>query len=365
VLQTIGVVAGQMANGTTSFDRTNYFEVVPSNELATALWIESDRMAFLLDTLDEKKLKVQRDVVSNERRQSYENRPYGTAQLKICDVLFPAPHPYYECVIGEIPQIQAASMGDLQTFFRAWYAPQNASLAIVGDIDPAQAKQMVETYFGPIVNGPTLPRPAPAPPKLTTVVKETVQDKVAEVPRFSFVWPGVKQFTTDEAVGDVLAAVLGDGKSSRLYKTLVFDKQVASDVGAGDEALGLGGIFEIDATLRNGHDVKELQPLIQAEIDRIKKEGPTAAEVQRAQRNFIAQRIRAVELLGGFGGKADLLNMYQTYVGDPGYLGKDLQRYRDVTPDAVKAFANKYLPDGARLELTVVPAAKTAQVGVK
>jgi len=241
ILQTVGTVPGQMANGTTSFDRTNYFEAVPSNELATALWIESDRMAFLLDTLDEKKLAIQRDVVSNERRQSYENRPYGVAQLKLCDTLYPSPHPYFECVIGSIPEIQAAKIDDLKSFFRSWYTPQNASLAIVGDIDPAQAKQLVEKYFGPIVGEPTPARPTPPQPMLTGVVKETVQDKIAEVPRLSLVWNGTKNFSEDEAALDILAAILGDGKSSRLYKSLVFDKQVASNAEAGDEAIGLGG----------------------------------------------------------------------------------------------------------------------------
>jgi zinc protease len=367
VLQKIGTVPGSMANGTTSFDRTNYFEVVPSSELATAIWIESDRMAFLLDTLDENKLKVQRDVVSNERRQSYENRPYGTGQLKLCDTLYPAPHPYFECVIGSIPQIQSASIADLKAFFRSWYGPQNASLAIVGDFDPAAAKKLVEQYFGAVVSEPMPPRPDVPQPMLTSVVKETVEDKVAEVPRFSLVWNGIKPFAADEPAADVLAAILGDGKSSRLYKSLVFDKQVASDVDAGDGALGLGGYFEIGTTARAGHDVKELLPLIQAEIDRIKKDGPTLAEVQRAQRNFIAQKVRAVELLGGFGGKADILNMYQTLVGDPGYLARDLARYRAVTPEAVKAVASKLLPDGKRLELTIVPMTKgnTTTAGAK
>jgi zinc protease len=360
VLQSIGTIPGSMANGTTSNDRTNYFEVVAANELATALWIESDRMAFLLDTLDEKKLAVQRDVVSNERRQSYENRPYGTAALKTCDVFYPEPHPYYECVIGSIPEIQAARISDLQTFFRSWYGPQNASLAIVGNFDPASAKALVEKYFGPVVNGTMPPRPNVPQPMLTSVVKETLEDKVAELARYSIAWNGVKQFSPDEPAGDVLAEVLGGGKASRLYKALVFDKQVASNVDAGNDALGLGGQFEVAAIVKSGHDVSELAPLIQAEIDRIKKDGPTAQEVARAQRKFIAQKVRQVEGLGGFGGKADILNMYQTYLGDPGYLPRDLARYRAVTPDMVKAFANKYLPNDKRLELTVVPAKKQA-----
>lgn len=365
ILQTVGTMPGAMANGTTSFDRTNYFEVVPSNELATALWIESDRMAFLLDTLDAKKLAVQRDVVSNERRQSYENRPYGVGFLKTCDVLYPSPHPYYECVIGSIPEIQAASIDDLKSFFRSWYGPQNASLAIVGDFEPAAAKALIEKYFGAVVNDPLPQRPNVAQPKLTKVVKETIEDRVAELPRLSLVWNGVKQFTPDEPAGDILAEVLGGGKTSRLYKTLVFDKQVASDIEASNDTLGLGGEFVAAATVKAGHDLSEIAPLLQAEITRIKQEGPTAAEVARAQRKIIAQKIRSVEGLGGFGGKADILNNYQTYLGDPGYLPRDLARYRAVTADDVKAFANKYLPDDKRLELTIVPTAKKPQASAQ
>jgi predicted Zn-dependent peptidase len=360
ILQSVGTVPGSMANGTTNFDRTNYFEVVPSNELATALWIESDRMAFLLDTLDAKKLAIQRDVVSNERRQSYENRPYGVGRLKVCDVLYPAPHPYYECVIGAIPQIQAASLSDLKAFFRSWYGPQNASLAIVGDFDPAKAKALIERYFGDVVSGPMPARPSVEQPMLSSVVKETVQDKVAQVPRFSLVWNGVKPFSKDEAAADVLAFVLGGSKSSRLYRALVVDKQVATGVSVDDEALGLGGWIEAAAIVRNGHDVSEILPVMQAEIDRMKVDGPTPAEVQRAVRNILADHIRQLETLGGFGGKADVLNMYQTYVGDPSYLGRDLQRYREVTPEAVKAIAQKLLPNGKRLELSIVPVPKTA-----
>jgi zinc protease len=362
VLQSIGTVPGAMANGSTDFDRTNYFETVASDQLATALWIESDRMAFLLDTLDKKKLAIQRDVVSNERRQSYENRPYGVGFLKTCDVLYPAPHPYYECVIGSIPEIQSASIDDLKTFFRAWYGPQNASLSVAGDFDPAAAKAAIEKYFAPIVDDPMPPRPNVTSTPLASVVKVTVEDRVAELPRFSLVWNGVKMFTPDEPAGDVLSEVLGGGKTSRLYKSLVFDKQVASEVDSGNEAFGLAGQFIVAATVKAGHELSELEPLLQAEIARIKKDGPTAAEVTRAQRKFIAQRVRAIEAVGG---RADMLNQYQTFLGDPGYLPRDLARYRAVTAAEVKAFANKYLVDDKRLELTIIPTVKKPQASAK
>ena len=376
VLEAIGTSAGAMANGTTNFDRTNYFEVVASSELPTALWIESDRMAFLLDTLDQKKLDIQRDVVSNERRQSYENRPYGTESLRICDLLYPSPHPYYECVIGSIPEIEGATLADLRAFFREYYGPNNASLALVGDFDPAVAKQLIEKYFGAVeccglrtppgageaVSSVAFPavvkRPDLPPPHIESVVKETLVDKLAEVPRFDLVWAGLKPFSDDEAAGDVLADVLGSGRTSRLYKSMVFDKQVASEVDASDVALGLGGWFTVGAVAKAGHTASELAPLIQASIDDLKKSGPTQEEVDRAVRKFVAQKARAVERIGGFGGKADVLNEYQTFLDDPGYLPRDIARYRAVTPALVRAFANKYLLDGQRIELTVEPAAQ-------
>jgi len=355
LLETIG--ASQI-NGTTNNDRTNYFEVVPSAELPSALWLESDRMGFLLDTLDEKKLGVQRDVVSNERRQSYENRPYGTAQLRICDLLYPAPHPYFDCVIGVIPEIQSASLQDLRSFFRQFYGPNNASLAIVGDFDPAQAKQLIATYFGPIPRVASVKRPEVPQPMLTSVVHERLDDKLAEVPRLFWVWNGIKEFSDDEPAGDVLADIIANGRTSRLYRSLVFDKKLASGVNAGNAALQLGGYFQISATANAAHTVEEMQPSIQASIDDIKANGVKPEEVERAKRNILAGLLRTVERVGGFGGKADLLNSYETFLGDPGYLPHDLARYRAVTPEAVKAFANKYLPNDKRLELDIEPAAK-------
>jgi len=360
-LEAIGTAAGGMANGTTGTDRTNYFEVVPSNELATALWIESDRMAFLLDTLDAQKLKVQRDVVSNERRQSIESRPYGVTDLRICALLFPPPHPYSGCVIGSIADIQAASVDDVKAFFREWYGPNNASLAIVGDFDPGAAKELVERYFGPIPSGPPVTRAAIPEPRLASVVRETLEDAMAEVPRLDLVWNGVRAFSADEAAGDVLAAVLADGKTSRLYKSLVFERQVASSVDAGDDAREIGGDFQITVVAKAGKETKDLLPPIQSAIDEMKRTGPTSEEVERAKRQIVAGRIRAVERTGGFGGKADILNQYQTYLGDPGFLPRDLARYRAVTPEAVKAFAVKYLADDRRVELTTIPKPKAAK----
>ena len=355
VLESIGASG---LNGTTNFDRTNYFEVVPANQIAAALWVESDRMGYLLDTLDEQKLKIQRDVVSNEKRQSYENRPYGQAGLRLCDLLFPKPHPYYECVIGDISDIQAASAEDVRQFFRTWYGPQNASLAVVGDFDPSVVKQLVQKYFGPIPRGPDAQvQDLPQPP-VEKVVKETVPDKLAEMPRLILAWKGVRQYTEEEPPGDVLGDVLGTGKTSRLYKALVFERQLASGVSASDATLGLGGWFQITVTAARGHTLEEIRPVVEQILSDVRQNGVTKEEVERATRNIIANRLRTVERIGGFGGKADLLNNYQVFLGDPGYLPRDIARYRAVTPQSVQDFARKYLVPDRRIELDVVPAPK-------
>jgi predicted Zn-dependent peptidase len=353
VLESIG---GAQANGSTTEDRTNYFEVVPSAELPTALWLESDRMAFLLDTLDEKKLDVQRNVVSNERRQSYENRPYGTARLRTCDIFYPKPHPYYDCVIGTIAEIQSATMDDLRAFFRQFYAPNNASLSIVGNFDPAQAKALVAQYFGAIPRQPDVVRPEVPQPQLPGVVRETVRDGVAKIPRLDLDWVGVRAFDADEPAGDVLARILAGGKASRLYQELVQKRQVASDVDADDETHALGGIFGISVTVKEGHTTQEIAPLVDQILDDVRKNGVTDDEVDRAKRVILAGKLRGLERIGG-GGRADQLNRYQTFQGDPGYLGKDLARFRAVTPDAVKAFANRYLLTDKRVILDIQPAA--------
>jgi zinc protease len=300
VLEGVGSSSG-MWNGTTSNDRTNYFEVVPATELPTALWLESDRMAFLLDTLDEKKLAVQRDVVSNERRQSYENRPYGTAQLRECDLFFPKPHPYYDCVIGTISEIQSASMDDLRSFFRQYYAPNNASIAIVGNFDPAQAKALVEKYFGAIPRQPDVVVPNIPQPPLPGVVQETVQDQVAKVPRLDLGWVGVRQYDPDEPAGDVLSYILAGGKASRLYQELVQKRQLSTDVDASNYTLGQGGIFGIKAVVKQGHTTKEIAPVVDQIIEDVKKNGVTADEVDRAKRVILAGMLRGVERIGRHG----------------------------------------------------------------
>jgi len=361
-LESIGATG---VNGTTNFDRTNYFEVVPASQLGAALWIESDRMGYLLDTLDDQKLKIQRDVVSNEKRQSYENRPYGQSGLRLCDLLFPKPHPYYDCVIGDIADIQAASAADVREFFRTFYGPQNASLAIVGDFDPKVAKELVQQYFGPVPRNAAVPRPEVPQADLKGITRETVEDKLAEVPRLILAWKGVKQFTDEEPPGDVLADVLGTGKTSRLYKALVFERHLAAGVSASNVTLGLGGWFQITVTAAQGHAIAELLPVVEQIVAELQEKGPTREEVDRATRNIVAGRLRTVERIGGFGGRADLLNLFETFLGDPGYLPRDIARYRAVTPQAAQQFARQFLLPQQRIQLDVVPAPKSASAGAQ
>ena len=264
----------------------------------------------------------------------------------------------YECVIGDIADIQAASVQDLRQFFTTWYGPQNASLAIVGDFDPKVAKELVEKYFSPVPRGPEVKLKDVPQPDVGRLVKETLEDKLVEVPRLILAWKGVRQYSDEEPSGDVLADVLGAGKTSRLYKALVFERQLASGVSAGNASYGLGGWFQITVTAARGHTIEEMRPVVDQIIADLQQEGPTRAEVERAKRNIIANQLRTVERIGGFGGKADLLNHYETFLGDPGYLPRDLARYRAVTPRSAQDFARKYLFPSEHVELDVIPAPK-------
>ncbi len=357
VLASIGAGLGGAANGSTNFDRTNYFSTVPANQLPTALWIESDRMGFLLPTLDEKKLATQRDVVSNERRQRYENQPYGRAALELCDTLYPKPHPYFHCVIGSIEEIQAASLEDIKAFFREFYGPRNATLAIVGDFDPKVVRELVTKYFGDLPGGAQPKRPDVPQPRLDRVVEKTVPDPVARIPQLQMVWNGVKPFAPEEAAGDILSVVLGGSKTSRLYRRLVEEKQLASSVYAANSSLGLGGYFQIVATAREGHTVAELRKEVESVLAELRKDGATSAEVERAKRMVVGGMVRSVERASG---KADQLNAYAFFTGDPGYLPKDVARYRAVTSAEVHEAARTLLPPDRLLVMDVEPAAAAA-----
>jgi zinc protease len=344
-------------NGTTDFDRTNYFETLPSNQLELALWMESDRMGFLLDTLDQQELTGQIDVVRNERRQSVENAPYGLVEEEIFHQLFPAGHPYYASVIGSHADIEAVRLGDVRDFFREYYAPNNASLAIVGDIDKQQARALVEKYFGPLPAGQPVAKPTITTPPITAEKRVVVTDKV-ELPRVYMAWLTAPIYQPGDAESELLAVLLGGGKSSRLYKDLVYDKKIAQDVSAQQYALTLGSVFVVQATAKPGVTVAQLEQAIDAQLARLRSEGPTQEELDRARNTVETQIVRGLESLGGFGGVADRLNQYNHYLGNPDYLAQDIGRYRAATPAVLRDVAARTLTNTARVVVEGVPGAK-------
>src|SRR5262245_197468 len=341
-------------NGTTDFDRTNYFETVPSNQLELALWMESDRMGYLLDKVDRTSFANQQDVVRNERRQSVENQPYGIVEEGLFHQLFSKSHPYYAAVIGSHADIQAARLDDVKAFFKQYYAPNNCSLVIVGDIDKAATKQLVEAYFGPLRRGPDVPPIAATTPPIDAERRLTVKDHV-ELPRVYVGWITSPIFKPGDADADIAAEILGVGTSSRLYKRLVYEQQIAQSVSAQQQSLVLGSVFEITLTARPGHTVQELERALDAELDAFRHEGPQEAEVSGARNSIETRMVRQLESLGGFGGVADRLNMYNHYLHDPGYLTRDVERHRAVTAASVRTFAQTQLGNDRRAVVEGVP----------
>src|SRR6266508_3874773 len=349
--------AGADNNGSTTEDRTNYYEDGPGNALPLMLWLDSDRMGFLLPEMTADKVDLQRGVVQNERRQSYENRPYGLAEENILKRLYPANHPYHWPVIGSMADLQAATLDDVRQFFQTYYTPNNATLAIAGDITAREARQLVQRYFGDIPRGPAVTRTPPPPVQVAGVVGAVLEDRV-QLPRVYDAWHTVKGFGADDAALDVVANVLAGGRSSRLYRRLVYELQIATDVVAFQDGGRIDGKFELYATARPGHELGELQRVIDEELRKLADEGPTPREVQRAQNSFEAPFLSRLERVGGFGGKADQLNFYNYFVGTPDYFQRDLDRYLKVTPADVQRIARAYLVGAHRVVLSVVPQGK-------
>jgi zinc protease len=349
--------AGANNNGSTNNDRTNYVIDLPSNALELALFLESDRMAYLLDAMPPEQVNSQRDVVKNERRQSYENRPYGMASLELDKMLWPANHPYSWPVIGHMEDLTAATQGDVQEFFKKYYAPNNASLVIAGDIDLDRTQALVQKWFSEIPRGPAVEPVAPPAAVLTAVKRQTITDQVS-LPRLYLGWLTPRLFAPGDATLDLVSSVLSDGKNSRLYKRLVYDDQIAQDVSAFQSSGALGSSFLIVATARRGHTVEELQKAIDEEIDKLRRTPPDGREVQRALNQVEASFYRAMERVGGFGGKADQLNAYYFAGGGPDFFAEDLARYASLTPADVQAAVVKWLPRDRRIELVVLPEEK-------
>jgi zinc protease len=351
--------AGGTLNGSTNADRTNYWEVVPANFLELALWLEADRMGYLLEALTERKLANQREVVKNEKRQNYDNRPYGLVGAKIAETLYPPAHPYHWLTIGSLDDLNAASVDDISEFFRRYYTPNNASLVVAGAFNQREARALVEKYFGPLKPGPEVVRPSVPQPALDHELRLTMEDRVS-LPRVYLTWHSSPQWSADEAALDTLAFVLAGGKGSRLYKSLVYEQQIAQDATAFNNARELAGQFQIIATARPGQTLEELEQAIEAELMKLKREPPTVEEMERGYNAREASFIYSLQTVGGFGGKSDQLNQYAVFTGQPDYFQRDLERYRRVSAADVRAAANKYLT-GGRLILAVTPRAEGKQ----
>jgi zinc protease len=356
--------AGGDNNGSTDNDRTNYWETVPSNALELALFLESDRMGYLLDAMSPQKVDGQRDVVKNERRQSFENQPYGMAFLKLPEEVFPPGHPYHWPVIGSMEDLTAASYEDVVQFFKSYYGPNNTTLVVAGDIDPAEARRLVEKWFSDVPRGAPVPPVSAPTPVLTSEKRLTLEDQV-QLPRLYLAWLTPPFFHPGDEAMDVLARVLAFGKNSRLYKRLVYELQIAQDVSAGQNSGGLGSTFLITATAREGHSLPELEKVIAEELAKIKAEPPTSRELERAVNQIESAFYGALERVGGFGGKADRLNLYEFYTGRPDYFTEDLARYTSLDARDLQSAARAYLRDDARVVLSVVPAGKKSLAAEK
>lgn len=349
--------AGGELNGSTSTDRTNYWEDLPKNYLELGLWLESDRMGWLLPAMTQKKLDNQRNVVKNERRQNYENRPYGLAYETIFKNLYPEDHPYHWMTIGSMEDLSNATLADVKEFFRHYYHPANASLVVAGDFDPAEAKQLIEQYFGPIPAGPDVQPLSPGEADLAQEKRIVQEDKV-QLPRLYMSFQTPALYEKGDASLDILSSVLTGGKNSRLYKSLVYDKRIAKDVNAAQWSRLLESQYFITATATPGHTLTELEEAIWAEIEKIKAEGVTEQEVQKAKNSYEASFIYRLQKVGGFSGISDQLQSYNFFKGDPGFFNEDLARYAAVTAGDVKAVAQEYLKPDQRVVLSVVPEGK-------
>jgi zinc protease len=347
---------GGSNNGSTTNDRTNYYESMPSNYLESALWLESDRMGYLLDTLDTAKLNAQRDVVKNERRQSYDNQPYGRVGEIFSAAMYPKNHPYSWPVIGSMTDLSAASEDDVKDFFRLYYAPNNATIAIVGDFDPVQAKAWVAKYFRDLPQGKTVQRPSVPPGKLNSSKRLVYEDRV-QVPRLYIQWPTVGGKNDDDYALSVLGSILAGARTARFTKALVYDTQLATNVGAFENSSEDVGQFQMIVIPRPDHTLSEIEAAVDEVLQKFMAEGPTADELQKAKSGLQLGFLRRLESNLG---KANQLLDGAVFHGDPGYFITDYQKTLAVTAADVKRVANRYL-GGPRIVLSVVPKGKKDQ----
>jgi zinc protease len=346
--------AGVDNNGSTTEDRTNYYESGPANALPLMLWLEADRMGWLLPATTAEKVDVQRDVVKNERRQSYENQPYGLASETILGLLYPASHPYSWPVIGSMADLSAASVEDVKDFFRRYYAPNNASLVVAGDVRAADVMALAKRYFADIPRGVSVERSTVTPQPLPHDTSGVLEDRV-QLARLYYVWHTVKGLAPGDAELDLLAYILAGEKNSRLTQTLVYDSQIASSVFAYQDGKRLDGDFWVVATAKPDRALPELQPLIERELTRIANEGPTARELDQAKNAFEAAYLRRLETVRE---KADALNSFYVRTGRPDGFQADLDRYRAVKLPDIQRVAQQFLR-APRVMLSVVPKGRT------
>jgi len=345
--------AGGLLNGSTNTDRTNYWEVVPTSAVDLALWMESDRMGYLLPAVTPERFETQRDVVLNERRQNYENRPYGFALMALVAALFHEQHPYNWPTIGSADDLRAMRLEDVQAFFRTYYHPSNASLTLAGDIDTERGFELAERYFGNLPGGPR-PVRVEAAAAVTSERRLLLEDRV-EMPRLYLAWLSPASYADGDAEMDLLGDLLANGKTSRLYRSLVYERRVALDVSAYQSSRELAGFFLLVATAAPGTSLTELETLIGIELQALIESGPTESEMERAQAQVEAHFIYRLQTVGGFGGKSDQLNAYNIMRGDPGFFQHDLARYRDATIESVTDTARRVLGFDRRVMLSVVP----------
>ena len=345
--------AGGLLNGSTNADRTNYWEVVPTGALDLALWMESDRMGYLLPALTDRKFENQREVVINERRQNYENRPYGLAGMALSAAMFAPDHPYHWPTIGSTDDLRAASIDHMREFFQTYYHAANASLSLAGDVETGRAFELAEKYFGDLPAGP-VSEPMTATASLPASANIMFEDRV-ELPRVYLSWHSPAMFAADDAELDVAADVIAHGKTSRLYKSLVYERRVATDVSAYQHSREMSGSFQIAITAAAGVTLAELAAAARGAVEQLATAGVTGPELERAVAQTEAQFIYRLQTIGGFGGKGDQLNAYNTFAGDPGYFDRDRQRYRDVTSTGVAAAVSTWLVNAPSISLSVVP----------
>ena len=343
-------------NGSTSEDRTNYWENVPPNAVEIPLFLESDRMGYLPDAMSPGKVDGQRDVVKNERRQGVENQPYGKVEDVLPGALFPKGHPYSWPVIGSMEDLSAASYQDVVDFFRKWYGPGNASLVIAGDVDAKEVRAQVEKWFSELPKSAAVEPTVPQPVVLSEEKRIVLEDRV-QLPRLYLAWVTPPGFSPADAALDAVAGILADGKNSRLYRRLVYDLQVAQDVSARQQSSALASTFLVVVTARAGHTLDEIRGLVDEEVARLQKEPPSEREMTRFLNRTEASFLDRLERVGGFGGKADRLNAYYFATGNPDYFEEDLARYRALAPGDVRAAASRFLGSG-RVLISVVPEGK-------